>query len=491
MQQPLDFQTPGERLWEWFENRNYWLLVPALPAFLGFAGVITFAIYHFAWRPDKAEAACVEMGGRGMANGQYQRAAIAYQSLLRLRGQTEAQYVFRIAQCFSELDRRPEAAAMMSVLAPPDQPGLTAAHLFLAGAILSAAGDTAHGLQLAESHLQPVLRAESQNADAHELMGRLLLQRRQWEEARKHLTEVVNSRPELTLALATTFRQTGDESSTRAWASRAEKHFSARCLETLGDDTPYRLGWGRALALLRDFPASATVLETGRERTGNAAYGPAIADVCADWAVYLQQEQPTDRLTRLRALQRGFIASISQETLHRELIRVLRSKGAENDAWRKAASELLVEGREAQFYHLVLACLEWQRGEPARAETHFKAAFAGPSALTDMANNLAYHLAETAEGDKDLALTVMQALLKRFPNSAAYRDTRGLVLLRQGKAEAAVEDLDFAVRNLPDPTASHRALSEAYTKLGRAELAAEHARLADAAAAAMQKRPRQ
>lgn len=481
MQDETPSRSLGEVVWDWLEGRNYWRLLLAVPALLAVAGGAAFAVYHVGWNSARAEAQCLETGGQSLATGQFQRAALAYQGWLRLRGQPEPDYLFRVARCFGELGRRPEAAAMLAALAPEDRPGHLQAHSFLARAIIETGGANPRALSLAETHLKQVLAQDTQNAEARELLGRIYLQQGRWDDARRYLVDVVAKRPDVALLLAVTQRELGDEAGSRAWAERAVKHFASRTEESVQEDPWTRLRWANALMMLKEYEKAADVIEAGRQRAGDAVYAAPLAQTCGQWAKHLAQEQPDDHVARVRALQRGLDAATYDPLLLRELGRFVRVTGAEAEARRGALTTLLAEGRPAPLLHLSLGCLAQQRGDTPRMDLHFAAAFAATPVACDLANNLAATLTEDAEGDPALALAIIQTLLVRQPENAFYRDTRGQVLLRQGKAEAAVADLEFALPKLPDTEGTHRALAQAYTRLGQTERAAEQTRAADAA----------
>ena len=77
--------------------------------------------------------------------------------------------------------------------------------------------------------------------------------------------------------------------------------------------------------------------------------------------------------------------------------------------------------------------------------------------------------------------TFLESVLALAPQNPFYRDTRGELWPKQGDAKAAVADLEFSLPRLADKAPTHRALAEAYGKLGLPKKAAEHARLAEAA----------
>lgn len=450
------------------------------PAVLAGAGAVWHAVYAANWRPDLAEAAASRIGIEALAMGQYQRASLALQSALRLREAEDQQTLYRLARCFAELGRRPEAAAMLGELAPLERPGYAPAHLFLAQAILQSGGVSPNALAGAETHLRNVLQLEPNNLDAQETLGRVYVQLGRWEQARRQLIEVVASRPDVALPLAMTSRELGDDPAARMWAERAARHFAARTEAAFQDDPRARMSWVGALVQLRDFEAAANALEGGIQKSGPAPYSTALAHVCAQWAEELGRDANSDPSVRIQALQRGLEAAAHDPGLLRELARLVSARGAEAEASRNAWTALLAEGRHVPLLHLLLGGLAHQRGDTAQADVHLRAAHLASTGIGAVANNLASTLIEGPAKEPELALALMAPLLARHPGNAYYRDTRGLILLQLGHTEAALEDLEFALPKLAAPAPTHAALAEAYQRLGRLELAAEHARQAEA-----------
>ena len=62
---------------------------------------------------------------------------------------------------------------------------------------------------------------------------------------------------------------------------------------------------------------------------------------------------------------------------------------------------------------------------------------------------------------------------------AAYRDTRGLILVKMKRWKDALPDLEFALRADLGRPELHRALARVYDNLQMPEVATEHKRLAE------------
>jgi predicted Zn-dependent protease len=104
--------------------------------------------------------------------------------------------------------------------------------------------------------------------------------------------------------------------------------------------------------------------------------------------------------------------------------------------------------------------------------------------MSMVANNLAWLLTFSEPHDYPRALQIMDELLKHFPDSPVFHETRGEVLVKLGRWHDAVTDLEYALPWHKDNPRTHSALAQAYAALGMKDLAAEHQRLAQSTSAA-------
>ena len=106
-------------------------------------------------------------------------------------------------------------------------------------------------------------------------------------------------------------------------------------------------------------------------------------------------------------------------------------------------------------------------------------AFKAAPQMPYVANNMAMLLTLDTPPDLDQALAIIQSVLTNSPGNPGFRDTRGKILLKLGRYQEAITDLEFALPSLKSANSTHKALAEAYQALGLSLLAEEHLRLAE------------
>ena len=117
-----------------------------------------------------------------------------------------------------------------------------------------------------------------------------------------------------------------------------------------------------------------------------------------------------------------------------------------------------------------------------RAEVYLRKAIelSSEDALPDVYNALGYLYAEQGIKLDEAARLVRQAL-KSSPASGAYLDSLGLIYFKQGKLDAAIENLELARRYLPDTPEILLHLADAYLQKGLKEKALQTLEQADTA----------
>ena len=119
-----------------------------------------------------------------------------------------------------------------------------------------------------------------------------------------------------------------------------------------------------------------------------------------------------------------------------------------------------------------------QHGDTELAAKHFKLAFElGPN-LPVVANMMALMLAIGKEPDLPRALALVQSVADKYPNEPDVRNTRGTILVKLGRWDEGVKDLEFALPKLRVKGPTHASLAVAYRNLGLSDAANEHERLA-------------
>ena len=464
----------------WLKTRMLRPFLWGLPALLVVAAWLVCLSCLGSWKASKVEAAYAEAARKALETQDFETARVACRRLLETDAEAKSQPLFDLALALAGLGRDAEASALLSSLAPLDKRGHLPAHLFLARSLLARTNVTPQMVLTAERHLKIIVAADPKSADANAMLGRLYVEMRQWDLAKKHLLEIVTLRPENALPLAMVCRAQGDDAGSKTWAEQAEKFFRKRMQDAKKDVPTDRLSRSDAMTLLGDYAGALWVLEKSWKETGNTIYQAPLGEVCSRWALVLAQSKPADVAGRLKLIQQGLQYAPQSEALQRQLIEISHAAGPEGQTARDALAKMLVETRNPVALNFMLGIDAWQRNDIEKARTHFALAYEKAPDTPFVANNLAMILALGEKPDCNRALEIIQSVLKQYPNNPNLRETRGQVLAKMGRWQEAIADLEYALPTISAADTTHSALAQAYRGLGMADLAAEHERLAKA-----------
>lgn len=455
--------------------RRLGLGIPALGACLLWT---SFVLLLITWKPSQTQARYRDMASLALSRGDFESARIACERMLQSKTGSRNDTAFKLAISLARLGKSAEAVALLSELAPINRPGYPPAHLYLASSLLTQTNFSLQKVSAAETHLLNALKVEPDNVDAHALLGKVHLQAGALDKAREHLLKVVPSRGDAGLLLASVAHAQGDEKGAREWAQRTARHFSDLVAKVKDDQPGLRIGWAQAQLMLKEYPAALANLETGFKLAGNRAYLPAMGDVCAAWVLSLKETAPKDLPARLKLVQQGLEFAPQNASLLRELIELSRLSGPEAGDARALLNKLLAQTGTFPLLHFCLGCDAWERNALDEARQHFALAFEQAPHLPHIANNMAMVLSVGEKPDYPRALATIQPVVEKYPDSASFRDTRGHILLKLGRYQEAVKDLEFALPLLPSKDRIHEALAAAYLQLGLKDLANQHELLA-------------
>jgi tetratricopeptide (TPR) repeat protein len=113
-------------------------------------------------------------------------------------------------------------------------------------------------------------------------------------------------------------------------------------------------------------------------------------------------------------------------------------------------------------------------GQPKEAKAFLKRAVEKDPRNSVAWNNYAWLVTQEPQGDLEDALQAVNNALEVSPDEFRFRETRGQVLLRLGRWQEAVKDLEFAANGMPGSTDVHLSLAKAYDALGEQQLARVH-----------------
>lgn len=463
---------------KWFKTRPYLELVWSAPVLLASLACLVYLYVLMGWKPVEIHGRYGAVASRALAAGNYQTARVACQRLLSWGNESQGQYLFYMALALRGLGRPAEGNAFLSQAASVEKPVYAPAHIFVAKGLLALTNATPRTVKMAELQLDYALRLDPRSVEAHELLSRICVEKRQWESARKHLLEILPSRPQAALSLAMVMRELGDESAAKLRAGQAANYYRDKLVDAKLDMPSERVAWAQAVTIRGDFQEACSILEAGWKQSGNQAYAQFYGDVCALWVRKLAKDQPGDLAARIKVIQQGLSRAPQNLVLLQQLAGLSRLQGQDASAARQTVTKMLADGQSTALLHYVLGQQAWQGGELEVARKHFALAFEAGPLLPQVANNMAASLALGEKADLPRALQIIQPLVEKFPQDPSFRDTRGRILLRLERWEEAVKDLEFALPLLLTKAEIHAALAKAYRGLNMPEMAAQHEALA-------------
>lgn len=141
---------------------------------------------------------------------------------------------------------------------------------------------------------------------------------------------------------------------------------------------------------------------------------------------------------------------------------------------RAILKRMLAIGQSTPLVHLCLGTDAILRDNFDDGIKHLRLEYQSDPSLMVAANNLAWALMQTQPPKLTEALQLVDSVLERQGDLAAVRETRGQVLLRLGRVDEAISELELALRELPTSVVTRESLITAYRLAGMDTVAAEH-----------------
>ena len=462
-------------------RREFWLGSPALVACLA-AGVLAllYAVNHAGWSNPSQRYLAMAVNSLAVTN--YDTARVACLRGMALGGteKVRAEWLYYLSEAQRGKGRLKESADLLDAAAPLDRLGSPLAQMAIARNLLAAPNPRTDTIRLAERHLQIALMSDPQSIEANETLGRLYINVGEWDKADKALKQALPTKSELALLVALVAQGRGDAYNANNWANAAIQTFTRNLKQNAPRENPDdRIGWAQALMIQKDFPTALSVLEEGlRQSGGHPTYQRALGDLCAAWAGEQTKDGGPSLAERLKLINRGLECIPQHAGLLKLLIDTSHLAGPEGETARSTLNRMLAQGEPPALLHFLLGNDAWQGGQMAEARTQMDLAFKAAPQMPYVANNMATLLTLSTPPELDRALAIIQSVVTNTPANPEFRDTRGQILLKLGRYQEAITDLEFALPSLKPAANTHKALAEAYQALGLSELAQEHLRLA-------------
>ena len=439
---------------------------------LGFPALLSFLIvmpllFFVRNRERSLEHVYRAEAEEAFSNNDEQRGVILFDRLVRLRP-TDGDR-FRLAMWLRETGQTDRSNAILNQIAPSDDRGYGPAHFWFAKQIMDAPEVTTDAVILSINHLLNARATERASGEVDMMLAKCYWATGSHKEALEALRDAAVRNPKYYHDLFTTCQQINFLPA----ASTAAK-LSADYLKPIVTNTPRdresRRNLVEAMVWLKDYKSAEQALRQGMKLDPEGEWHKTLSEV------YLAQFRQTKAeglgvYDLLGFLEQAIKADPKSPHALAELTDFALEGGS--DRIDAILEGVLTSGRHTAIVHFVLGSRQMQRGESGLL--HMKQAYQLDNNLVFAANNLAYQEILTEDGDLESGLQLITDVLQKFPNSHAFRETRGQLLTRMQRYEEALSDLEYALAKFPEDQKLHESLSRCYQELGQPSLADRHA----------------
>lgn len=490
---------PFTRAWSWISHarkkrslKNLWWGLPAVGLAVGAVALGAFS----ALTLSKHDREYRKIAFNSYQQGDFDSARVYLERVYR-NGDTSPNVRYSLAAVLSGQGEAQRANAIIDSLSPEDQFGYPEAHLLKVQALLSSSGFSSDEHRRRAKHHLDASR-DDQSAEWQKMMSRYYLLNKDLERGLKHLRIAASLDPALLYDLGTIYKTQGFSDVADETLERAQRHFErlieqdiARKRQNDQSHLKAILNLGAVLTQRGDYDSAREALKRGLLLTPNGGpFGQALADVCLKQYYALLTQENSEPRKRLKLLTEAM--TFDRSSL--EAVRLLAFFGEETETGdatpelKKNAREFLefmiASGDNSAVAHFALGTKAWADKDPSQAAYHLRRAYELDSSFATLANNLAWVLAHQEAPELDYALEIMNTVLEDYPHVPKYRDTRGQILAKMERWDAALDDLELALRSMRDDVDLHTCLAKVYRNISPPQdgLAKKHSQLAKALA---------
>ncbi|MFM7168840.1 MAG: tetratricopeptide repeat protein [Planctomycetaceae bacterium] len=191
----------------------------------------------------------------------------------------------------------------------------------------------------------------------------------------------------------------------------------------------------------------------------------------------LQQNRASEDLQQaLDLITRALVISPMDARVTEELVALSGAREMSDETLELQLNAALAAGISPGTVHFILGTREMSRNPPniAEAMVHFDLAQEHLPGMPGLLNNIADAMSDQPEADLERAMDLVNQALKYLPDQPAVYDTRGKILLRQGKTLEAIADFERALSDRQNPDKVHEHLAKAWEQAGNPQKAAIH-----------------
>jgi tetratricopeptide (TPR) repeat protein len=464
----------GGFVWSWFVTRNQWQLlwgIPLLAVLLPAGWVLAQNVLWGKSRIADQYRAAVALAREAKT---FDRLQLYERKLAQLGVNTDAT-TFNTAMGLAQDGNFDDAYERMSAIAPTDHPGYANAHLWIIQQVLmdriKISPEKSNALIAA--HFQQLATLGLKGAEIDLLRAFWLTRGNKPAEAADLLAPLVHSHPSAAIERMRLDALLGRTSDARkdaaivedfmdqakrknkpltsddyqAWCAAEDVLSHTARLQSIADE------WLKVDAANKDAQEIQSRLRVQR-----------LTQSLGDSAANLDQIAADIRLVLANQV-------VSPE-VRKQIFDLYRQRSV-NPSFKKAFDQLVQANGLPPTLADVLGMAAAAEDDWATAEMLLEQVVRELPNNTAAWNNLAYVILKR-NGDLQHALTAATAAVKSDANNFHFRETRGQILVKLGRWQDAIDDLEFAVNGIPNAPAIHAALAQAYEAIGNTDLAASH-----------------
>ncbi len=466
----------------WLVSRPYGSMLPALPALTVMLGVLGLVVWYRSAGRNWRETMYRQQLSEAVQQKNYPIAMVSVNTLID-QNPLDAELQYQRALIASDLGQPQLCEYYMQQLA-------AGAHVPAIYWILGkhyndppVSGWKVEKQQRYRHYLTKLLKLArgQQLVTAKKLMGVYLAEMGLKSEAAERLSELAHDQPDLLLSLAMLYAETGHEQRTMEYASQAQNYLGEVLLSDPANVNT-RLNLAQALLMTEAWDECIDVLQQGYQLVPDERLKNALVEACA--GASLQLKNP-DRL-KPAVLDRRFKYAAAGLKLASDNMHVLdaiqRLLAETRDQGDVALRGTLLASLEPDTLHFVEGTLALLDNKFDDAIKHLRLAQSHGLNAAGILNNLAVALAAEEGADLQEALELAEGALEMLPENPYVLETRGQILLKLGRHEEAIRDLEKSlkgVQQLQLKNLIYPNLVKAYLGLGLDDIAAKYQLLAD------------
>ena len=455
----------------WAVSRSYREFLWALPAIIALLCVILVLV---ARRPSSAELALRYRDSAVRAqHSQDAHGADLWLAKVALLAPDEPSHLYSLARISEQDGRLDRARQIMQRIAPEQERGYPDAHLWLARDLAqSKSGMSPKSKKSLQHHLTHALRSPRESSDAHRMLGLMLLQDEQLDQALPHLEAAAASRPDVRVRLGQVHAMRGERAKAVAQWRTALAEYS-QIVREWPADTDSRLYLAECNILLGRLDDAEEVLRASATDQKPRILQKLIAVHLTKFDRFLQQDRARPEKALALLLDADELDPNNPQVLNR-MSQLADISDATRDMVRQLLQRRVAKGESPANVRFVLGVIAAAEGEFETATYHYERSLAQGSATMVLMNNLAWSLANSNPPDLNRALQLVEKSLQMAPHHPLVMDTRGQILAKLGRWNDCIADLEKALPALADRAPVHDTLALAYEKIQLPEVAQLH-----------------